>query len=236
MSFGRYLGVIPARGGSKRLPGKNLRLLAGKPLLAHAIEATRSSRRLSAVVVSTDSEEMERYAASLGVEPQGLRPASLARDQSPVTGALKDALAKFERGHPRVDAVVLLQPTSPFRSGRHIDAAIDLFESSGADTVTSVRAVRDHPYWAWKRAGNGIQPFASMSKIGLRRDQLPEAYIENGAVYVAKRSLILRGTLYGKRIVPLVMDDDASIDIDTPLDLAWAEFVAASQRRKRFQA
>lgn len=233
MSSGRYLGVIPARAGSKRLPGKNLRPLAGKPLLAHTIDAARSSRRLTAVVVSTDSVGMARYAASLGIDPQGLRPASLARDKSPVTGALGDALAKFERGHPRVDAVVLLQPTSPFRSGRHIDAAIDLFESSGADTVTSVRAVEDHPDWAWIRAGNGIRPLGSMRKIGLRRDQLPEVFIENGAVYVVARSLIARGRIYGKRVVPLVMDDDSSIDVDTPLDLAWAEFVAARRVRKQ---
>jgi CMP-N-acetylneuraminic acid synthetase len=227
----RYLGVIPARGGSKRVPGKNLRPLAGKPLLAYTFEAARSSRRLTAVVVSTDSEDIARFASGHGVDPQGLRPAGLARDKSPVTGALRDALAKFERRRPRVDAVVLLQPTSPFRSGRHIDEAIARFEASRADTVTAVRQVKDHPWWVWKRAGARLYPWHTSRKMAAQRGDLPEAYVETGAVFVIRRALVERGAIYGKRVVPLVMDDLASIDIDTPLDFAWAEFVLAHRRR-----
>jgi CMP-N,N'-diacetyllegionaminic acid synthase len=225
----RFLGIIPARGGSKRLVGKNLQPLGGKPLLAHTIEAAKASRRLAAVVVSTDSETIARCALACGADPQGLRPDELARDDSPVIGAIKDALKKFERNHPPVDAVVLLQPTSPFRSGRHIDEAIAVFESSKADTVTSVRMAREHPYWIWTRSGGAIRPYHSLRRMAAQRSELPDVYIENGAVFVIKRTLVARGKLYGKRVVPLVMDELSSIDIDTPLDFAWAEFVTTGR-------
>jgi CMP-N-acetylneuraminic acid synthetase len=224
----RYLGIIPARGGSKRVPGKHLRPLAGKPLIAYCVEAARSARRLTAVVVSTDDAKIARFAAGQGVDPQGLRPARLARDKSSVTGALADALMKYERAHPPVDAVVLLQPTSPFRTGAHIDEAIALFEARAADTVTSVRAARDHPYWVWTRAGAAIRPYHTLARMALQRGELPDVFAENGAVFVIKRSLVVRGRIYGRRVVPLVMDEIASVDIDTPLDFAWAEFLLAS--------
>jgi CMP-N-acetylneuraminic acid synthetase len=229
----RYLAVIPARGGSKRVPRKNLRRLAGKPLLAHTIEAAQAARRLTAIVVSTDSREIARCAVRYGADPQGLRPAGLARDASAVTGALAHALAKFERAHPPVDAVVLLQPTSPFRTAAHIDQAIALFESRAADTVTSVRLAKDHPFWAWRRAGATIRPYHTLARMALQRAELPAAYVENGAIFVMKRALVVRGRIYGRRVVPLVMDEIASIDIDTPLDLAWAEFVARGRPSRR---
>ena len=223
----RYLGVIPARGGSKRLPGKNLARLGGKPLIAHTIEAALASRRLTAVVVSTDSGEIADLARSLGVDPQGLRPARIAGDDSPVVAALQDALRKYEAAQSPVDAVVLLQPTSPFRGGRHIDEAIAAFESGKADTLTSVRIARDHPYWIWTASGATIRPYHSLRRMGMQRSALPEVYVENGAVFVIKRSLVDRGWIYGKRVVRLVMDEVASIDIDTPLDFAWAELIAS---------
>ncbi|HKA42730.1 MAG TPA: acylneuraminate cytidylyltransferase family protein [Burkholderiales bacterium] len=232
----RYLGIIPARGGSKRLPGKNLQPLRGKPLLAYTIEAASASRRLTAVVVSTDSEAIARCARACGADPQGLRPKELARDDSPVSGALIDALRKYERNHPLVDAIVLLQPTSPFRSGKHIDEAIAAFEARKADTVTSVRRVKDHPYWIWTRSEGALRPYHSLRRMTAQRNELPEVYIENGAVLVIKRSLVVGGKLYGKRVVPLVMDELTSIDIDTPLDFAWAEFVVSRRPHSRNRA
>lgn len=230
MAEARYLGIIPARGGSRRVPRKNLRPLAGKPLLAYCIAAARSSRRLTAVVVSTDSAEIARHAATHGIDPQGLRPAGLARDASPVSGALRDALVKFERSHPPVDAVVLLQPTSPLVTGRHIDQAIATFEARRADTVTSVRRARDHPWWIWTRSGATLRPWHTLQKMAAQRGELPEAYAENGAVMVIRRSLVARGVLYGSRVVPFLMDELASVDVDTPLDFAWAEFLLAERR------
>src|SRR5437762_12313177 len=122
-----YLGLIPARGGSKRIPGKNLISLGGKPLIAHTIEAARKSKKLSKVLVSTDDERIADYSRSLGADVPFLRPRELARDQSPTFDAAWHAVMSVEKQRgARVDAVVLLQPTSPFRTSSHIAESIDL--------------------------------------------------------------------------------------------------------------
>lgn len=221
----RYLGIVTARAGSKRLPGKNLIALGGRPLLAYTLEAARHARRLDHVVVSTDSQQIADYAQSQGVETQGLRPVEIAGDSSPIIEALQDALGKFSRGGPPVDAVVLLQPTSPFRSASHIDAAIGLFEAAGADTLTAVRKSNEHPFWTWRPDGDRLAPYHSMREIGLDRRQLPAAYIENGAIFVIRRRLLETGVIYGDKVVGFEMEEIESVDIDTRLDLQWAEFI-----------
>jgi CMP-N-acetylneuraminic acid synthetase len=133
------LGVIPARGGSKGIRRKNLAPLGGRPLIAHTCDAARGSRRLTRVLVSTDDEEVAAEAARLGIEVPFLRPVALAGDDTPMIDVLVDLLSMLDRRESyRPDAVVLLQPTSPFRRAAHIDAAVDLFDSSGADSVVSV--------------------------------------------------------------------------------------------------
>lgn len=224
-----HLGIVPARGGSKRIPGKNLVPLGGRPLIDYTLNAALRSRRLGAVVVSTDSDEIAQRALALGALVPGLRPAAIAGDVSPVVDALAHALRAHESTGPIADTVTLLQPTSPFRTAEDIDAAIELFERTGADVVTSVRIARDHPYWVWRTAGDAIEPFFSVNEMCAERSRLPSAYAENGAVYVVRRELVLQGKMYGNRVVPYVMDELASVDIDTPLDLAWAEFVLARQ-------
>lgn len=230
MSSRRYLGIIPARGGSKRVPGKNLHPLGGKPLLAHTIEAAQGARCLCHVVVSTDNPEIAQYASSLGIDTQGLRPAEIAQDASLMIETLQYALARHEAVHPSADAVVLLQPTSPFRLAAHIDGAIALYEQGAADTVVAVRRAREHPYWSWQDGTNGIKPFFSYAEMSMDRKDLPTAYIENGAVFVIEKSLVMQGKIYGDRVMGYVMDEIASIDIDTPEDVMWAEFLIC--RRK----
>lgn len=225
MSSRRYLGIIPARGGSRRAPGKNLHPLGGKPLLAYTIEAAQGAHGLCDVVVSTDSPEIARYASSCGIDTQGFRPAELAHDDSPVIETVQHALAQYEASRPAVDAVVLLQPTSPFRSAAHIDGAIARFEQTAANTVVTVRRAKEHPYWAWKDSADGIEPFFSLVEMALDRSALPDAYVENGAVFVIERSLVVEQKIYGGKIIPYVMDELASIDIDTPEDVLWAEFL-----------
>lgn len=223
-----YLAVVPARGGSKRIPGKNLVALNGIPLIDYTLRAAQSARRLSAVVVSTDDEQIARHCRERGVAVPEMRPADLAGDRSPVVEALVHAMAAFERsggGPPK--AIVLLQPTSPFRKAEDIDRAIESFEIRNADTVVAVRAIRDHPYWAWRKDGDRIEPVFSRTEMAMDRQLLPEAYAENGALYIIRRELVLNRSLYGARVVPYLMDDAASIDIDTPLDLAWAQFLLA---------
>lgn len=223
-----YLGVIPARGGSKRIPGKNLAQLNGRALIDYTLQAAFESRRLGAHVVSTDSEAIAAHARSRGAAVPTLRPAEIAGDRSPVVEALRHAMAAYElAGGRRADAVVLLQPTSPMRTGKDIDCAIEIFERTGADTVTSVREVRDHPYWVWREQMETVIPFFTLAEMAMDRKDLPPAYAENGAVYVVRRELIDAGKLYGERVVPCVMKELNSVDVDTPLDLAWAEFAIA---------
>lgn len=222
-----YLGVIPARGGSKRIPGKNLVTLSGLPLIDYTLRAARASSRLSAFVVSTDSPAIADHVIARGCSVPELRPAEMAADRSPVVQALQHGLSTYERaGGDRVDAIVLLQPTSPLRRGEDIDRAIEVFERACADTVTAVRPVQDHPYWSWRDGDAGaIVPFYSLGEMSLDRKDLPAAYVENGAAYVMRRALVDAGKIYGDRVAPYLMDEIGSIDVDTPLDLAWAEFV-----------
>jgi len=223
----RCLGVVPARGGSRRIPGKNLAALGGRALIDYTAHAARTAGSLVAAVVSTDDAAIARHAVGQGLLNPAMRPAPLAGDASPTVDAVRHALLAYEAAHGEVDAVVVLQPTSPFRTGRHVDEACALFARMGADTVTAVRPAHDHPWWVWRRDGDLIRPWTGEREMTAERGSLPEALAESGAVYVVRRSLILAGRLYGARVVPCPLDDVASTDIDTPADLAWAEFLLA---------
>jgi CMP-N-acetylneuraminic acid synthetase len=220
-----YYAIIPARGGSKRLPRKNIALLNRKPLIAYTIEAAISSKKLTRSIVSTDDEEIASVAKQFGAEVPFLRPTELAQDKSSVLDALNHALAHLERQGDRIDALVLLQPTSPFRTGKHIDEAIALFESSDADTVTAVCHAREHPYYAWTIEDDRLRPFFSLEKQMTARQDLPPAFVENGSIYVVKRTVLAKNTLYGHNILPYMMSSATAIDIDTFDDLHWAEYI-----------
>jgi CMP-N,N'-diacetyllegionaminic acid synthase len=217
------LGIIPARGGSKRLPRKNILPLAGKPLLAWSAAAAQGAKNLARVVLSTDDEEIAACARTLGLEVPAMRPAELAADKSPAIDALRHMLRVLDPDAKQFDAVALLQPTSPFRTAAHIDEAIALFASSGADTVTAVRSASDHPFWTWRSMDGRIEPFFDRAAMATDRSALPPAWIETGTIYIVRRALIDAGEIYGDMIVPFVMDLRSSIDIDTAEDLAMAE-------------
>jgi CMP-N-acetylneuraminic acid synthetase len=218
-----YLAIIPARSGSKRVPNKNIALLGGIPLIAHTIRAATHSTKITRTVVSTDSEQIVRIAREWGGDVPFLRPPEIAGDTSPAIETILHAVDTIEQGGRSIDAVVLLQPTSPLRTAAHIDAALDLFESSKADTVTAVCGVREHPYYVWAIDDAGIRPFFSLKEMALGRDELPEAVIENGSIFVIRRPVLDRRTLYGESIVPYVMDARSSVDIDTPEDMLLAD-------------
>ncbi len=229
-----YIGIIPARGGSRRLPGKNIALLNDKPLIAYTIEGAQQAERLSRTLVSTDDPKIGEIARRYGAEVPFLRPAEIATDASPLLDVIEHALRYLGQAGDLVNAVVLLQPTSPFRTGRHIDEALELFERTGADTVTSVRVAHEHPYYSWtqKFGEDTIVPFYSLEKQCLSRQELPPAFVENGAIYVIKRSLLDHRMLYGSKVVPYLMDDRCSLDIDTLEDFQYAEFVMNRSGRK----
>jgi CMP-N-acetylneuraminic acid synthetase len=219
------LAIIPARGGSKRFPRKNIVRLDGRPLIAFTIAAAASAYRLGRTIVSTDDDEIATVARACGADVPFLRPSSLAADQSPAIDVISHALERLDAAGTLFNTVVLLQPTSPFRTGAQIDEAVALFEKTGADTVTSVRVAHEHPYYCWtqKEGEDTLSPFFSLSEQALPRQELPPAFVENGAIYVVKRSVLANGTLYGSRVVPYLMDDRSSLDIDTEEDFHFAE-------------
>lgn len=219
------LGIVPARGGSKGIPRKNLAAVGGRPLLAYTAAAALASRRLTRVVVSTDDREIAEAARSLGLEVPFLRPPELAADETPMLAVLQHALRELKQGGFSADAVVLLQPTSPLRRAEHIDRALDLLESTGADSVVSVVEV-PHQYSpsAVMRLEQGrLRPYAEGPTITRRQDK-PLVYARNGPAVLAVRARVLeRGALYGDDCRPLVMAAEESVDIDGPGDLAAAE-------------
>jgi CMP-N-acetylneuraminic acid synthetase len=228
------LGIIPARGGSKGIPRKNLAPLGGRPLIAYTCEAARESRRLSRVVVSTDDDEIANVARRLGVEVPFLRPASLAADQTPMVEVLVHVVTTLgSRDAYRPDAIVLLQPTSPFRRGSHIDAAVDLLESSGADSVVSVVAVPHQftPSSLMRLDGDRLVRWDEATAPTRRQDK-PSLFARNGPAVLAVRTRVLleQNVLYGSDTRGLPMAREDSIDIDDTFDLEVADLLIGARR------
>jgi N-acylneuraminate cytidylyltransferase len=220
----KVLGVVTARGGSKGLPGKNLRPLAGKPLIAHTIDTARESRAFDRVILTTDDERIADAARRCGCDVPVMRPAELARDDTPHLPVLQHAvqwLREHERYEP--DAVMLLQPTSPLRTVTHIRESIALLERSGADSVVSVSEVPAHfnPMRTLRVDADG---FATLYLTGEpvrrrinRRQDMPTAWTMNGAIYLF-RTFVLDASepsLYGERTAAYVMAHEFGISIDS---------------------
>jgi CMP-N-acetylneuraminic acid synthetase len=230
----QILGVIPARGGSKGIPRKNLAALAGRPLIAYTCDAARGSRRLSRTIVSTDDREIADVALRCGgVEVPFLRPPLLARDETPMLDVLLDLLATLEtREQYRPDIIVLLQPTSPFRRGCRIDAAIELLEGTAADSVVTVMPVPHQftPSSLLRLDGDRLEPWMAGEQPLRRQDKL-RLFARNGPAVVAVRTAVLvaQRTLYGPDTRALVMSREESLDVDDAFDLEVAELVMAAR-------
>jgi CMP-N-acetylneuraminic acid synthetase len=221
------LGVVPARGGSKGIPRKNLAMLAGRPLLAYTADAARASRRLTRVVLSTDSAEIAAAGEALGLDVPFMRPADLSTDDTPMLPVLQHALETMATAGVDSDVVVLLQPTSPLRRAEHIDAGVALLESSGADSVVSVVEVphQYHPRSVMTIDGGRLRPVME-GPAATRRQDKPRVYARNGPAVLAVRSAVLRaGSLYGNDTCPLVMSPRESLDIDDAWDLELADLI-----------
>lgn len=223
----RTLGVVPARGGSKGIPGKNLRPVAGRPLLAYTADAIRESRRLTRAVVSTDDPAIADAARELALDVPFMRPSDLARDETPMLPVLQHALEALRpEGY---DAVVLLQPTSPLRRGTHIDEAVALLEETGADSVVSVVEVPHQfsPVSVLRLEDGRLRPYQD-GALPTRRQDKPRVYARNGPAVLAVRAGVLAGgSLYGADSRPLLMAVHDSYDIDSSDDLALVELLLA---------
>jgi CMP-N,N'-diacetyllegionaminic acid synthase len=231
------LGLIPARGGSKGIPHKNIALLAGRPLLAYTCEAALGSHYLTRVVLSTDDEAIAEVGRNCSVEVPFIRPTELARDDTPSLAVAQHAIRWLsEHEDWEADVLVLLQPTSPLRRAQHIDEALDLMFQNEADTVVSVIKVPHlfSPY-SMMRLVNGYLEDYWQDQLPFdryRRQDLPALYARNGpAVLVTQVEVVMgQASFYGQRALPYVMKREDSLDVDVPLDL---ELAAWSLSRRR---
>lgn len=217
----RIIAFIPARGGSKGLPGKNLRRLGDAPLIAHTIQPALRSGCFDRVIVSTDDADIAEVARRHGAEVPWLRPPELATDDAPVVDAVLHGLDRVaqDEGY-RPDAVALLQPTAPFRTTTTLRRGVELFQGSGGDSVVSVTLAAVHPYWCQRIDADGcLHPFLEGVEVPASRQQLPPAYQLNGLLYLARTETIREHrSFYGARTRALVVDETESLDIDTAED------------------
>lgn len=222
----RVLAIIPARGGSKGVPGKNIKLLGGKPLLQYTLESANESQLLTRVILSSEDASIIATAEALGLEVPFIRPANLATDQAKSIEVVQHAVQYLEEKGEFFDAVCLLQPTSPFREKGFIDAAIEKFIQTGVDTLLSVLPVPHeyNPHWVFEENEAGHLKLATgENQIIGRRQELPGAYYRDGSLYLTKMDYIKRGTFYGAQLGFIVSNPDFYVNIDTPTDWIAAE-------------
>lgn len=220
MTESAVLGLIPARGGSKGVPRKNIRELAGIPLITHSIQAARDATAIDSVVVSTDDGEIAEVAESHGARVPFMRPSELATDEAPTAPVITHALETLHDAGEAYDSFVLLQPTSPLRTATHIDEAYSLYNDSESDSVISVYPTYDT---RWKRTPEGAKKLNYTDADKRRQDRDPE-YVINGAIYVTdvKQFFQTEETITGTTKM-YEMTERESVDIDTPFDLWLAE-------------
>ncbi len=222
------LGVILARGGSKGLPRKNVRDLAGKPLIAWTIEAGHESEYIDRLILSSDDADIIAVAEEYGCEVPFQRPSELARDDTPSMDALLHAMNQL----PSYDYITLLQPTSPLRTASDIDATIKTCVKHRAPACVTVTEADKPPQWMYTlREGHRLEPVLGRDETVYRRQDAPDTYVLNGAVFVARSGwLRRRETFHGDETVAYVMPSERSADVDTELDLEWCEWRAKHHR------
>jgi CMP-N,N'-diacetyllegionaminic acid synthase len=222
----KILGLIPARGGSKGVPKKNIKLLGRKPLIEYTLDDAKNSKLLTEIVVSTDDEEIAIAAEISGLKPPFLRPAEYAQDASTSLEVVQHAIAFFESQNIFFDAVCLLQPTNPFREKGFIDKAIEKFINSNADCLVSVLPIPHefNPHWAFEENELGLLKIATgEDKIIPRRQELPKSFHRDGSIYITKTAVIKNGSLYGNSIAYIESNPDFHVNIDTIKDWEKAE-------------
>lgn len=223
---GPVLALVPARSGSKGIPGKNTRTLAEKPLLAHSIECAQRLGVFDRIVLSTDSPEMAAIGRSFGAEVPFLRPAELAADDTPMIAVLQHAVRTLSESGWSPEIIVLLQPTAPFRRDQDLAAALRLLqESPAADSVVSVELVPGHysPYCVMKVTDGRLEHFLPDGAQVTRRQDAPQAFTRNGQFYLMRRSTLLgKNSIYGDHCLPFITTHKA-VNLDTLDDWADAE-------------
>ena len=219
------LAIIPARAGSKGLPGKNIKLLQGKPLIAHTIEQALKAKNVSRVIVSTDDGEIARIALKYGAEVPFMRPKSLATDTALSVDNYIYTIKKLQKeNNIKIKEFIVLQPTSPLRTSNDIDNAINLFYKKEADSVISY-SKENHPI-TWHKQINNDLSFTNIFEDKLQnRQDIKTTYFPNGAIFIFKFNIISQKKYYTQKSFAYIMPRNRSIDIDTIDDFEYAEFL-----------
>jgi len=228
------MAIVPARGGSKGVPDKNLRVLAGRTLLDRTADAARRSGVIDRVILSTDAEAIAAAGRAAGLEVPFMRPSEIAQDDTPMLPVVRHAIDEVARGGWDPDLIVLLQPTSPLRRPEHIRDAVGLLRSSGADSVVTVVEIPKHhsPDYVMRIDGGLLTPFLPEGARVTRRQDARTAYSRDGTVYAFRRRTLERfGSIYGENCRPLIIDPKDSLSIDSPADWSAAERVLTERER-----
>ena len=230
----RILGLIPARGGSKSVPGKNIKILEGKPLLQYTVDVAKESKFITKLILSSDDDAIINVARNLNLEVPFKRPSHLAEENSPTLPVIQHAVNFFKAQNLHFDAVCLLQVTSPFKTTDFIDKAIKKFIETDADSLVSIQKIPDefNPFWAFKPNTEGyIELVSGEKEIISRRQDLPKTYFRDGLIYITKTNVLLnKNSLYGSKISYIESPMEGSINIDTFSD--WEKAVAYLKSKK----
>ena len=222
------LGIIPARGGSKSVPQKNIRLLAGKPLMAYTIETAQKCNMLNRTIVSTDNDEIAEVAKKYGGDVPFMRPNNLSLDNTPMVPVIQHAVYFIEKKENfHVDVVVLLDTTYPFRRVEDIEACIQKLERKNADSVVTVCEVEHNPYFVMMELNDDkLVPLIKCDKVITRRQDAPEVYRLNAAVYAVKRDVLMnKNKVITDNTIAVIMSQELSTHIDHEIDFEFAEYL-----------
>jgi len=237
-ALGRILAVIPARGGSKGVPRKNIREVRGTPLIGYTIEtALKAKKMLYRIIVSTDDEEIAAISKEYGAEVPFMRPKEIANDQASMIPVLQHAVKCVEKeDNIKIDWVLLLQPTDPLREVTDIERGIKLALANDSDSVISVeRVFAHHPVLMKKIENNRLLPFIIEEKEGTPRQEYnPPAFMRNGSIYLTKREVLMEmDSIWGINIKPMIMKEGSRISIDTKNDLKLAEILIKERKYEK---
>ncbi len=223
----KILAIIPARGGSKGVPRKNIKVLGNQPLIAYTIERAVQSKLLTEFVVSTEDAEIAEITKLCGAKVPFMRPLELAQDATPTIDVVKHVISEYEKKNIFFDAVLILQATCPFRTENEIDECIEIFMKQNTDSFISVKEVPDHfnPHWVFETNEKGTLKIATgEEKIIPRRQELPKGYLRDGSIYITKTSVIKeQNSLFGDSIAYRVNTNIKHVNIDTMSDWEQAE-------------
>ncbi len=222
----KFLAIIPARGGSKGIPNKNIMDICGKPLIAYTIEAGKKSKYVDEILVSTDSDSIKGVAELYGAKVPFLRPEELSSDTAKSIDVVLHAIDFYKNNNMNFDYIVLLQPTSPLRTFEQLDEAIEKLIDSNRNSLISVCEADENPVIMRTIQDGKLREVISFGGTNLRRQDLPTFYIFNGALYINSNDMLVHERKFvDENTIPYVMDQESSVDIDTMLDAKLVEVI-----------